>query len=183
MSDQSKLGLGKIITEPQSRDAIHIAVAPVVAAQILRPGEHVGLFEDGKAALDAKPIGIVDPFLKGRVLTGQTFWLYLYPGSITSLRHEWTHPAFKVEEVTLQIASRRWIENWCARIPLAYEAVMEGAADYVRDREAGGYGEFLCFGGLLEGEYVPDEFWTHYQIVTGKKVHEDHQGTFFTCSC
>lgn len=49
MSDQSKLGLGQIITSQQERDAIHIAVAPVTAAEKLNPGDHVALTQEGEA--------------------------------------------------------------------------------------------------------------------------------------
>lgn len=88
------LHIGSIITTPQLQDAIHIAVAPVVAYRTLRPGEHIGLTEGGEADLFEKPIGIVDPFLTQPVKKGDKFWLFLYPGSITSLKHFWTHPAF-----------------------------------------------------------------------------------------
>jgi hypothetical protein len=91
----SELGIGKLITSDAHRDAIHVAVAPVTAAQELQPGQHVGLRGDGRALATEHPIGIVDPFLHERVPEGQRFWLFLYPGTITSLRHVWTHPAFR----------------------------------------------------------------------------------------
>jgi hypothetical protein len=90
--------LGRLIEDgDRRRDAIHIAVAPVTAAQRLAPGQHVGLVRDGDTELVGPcdcPIGVVDPFLAGLVEPGQRFWLFLYPGTITGLRHVWTHPAF-----------------------------------------------------------------------------------------
>ncbi len=88
--------IGKLIEGADARrDAIHVAVAPVEAAEELGPGRHVAL-RAGKAvhATGDDGIGIVDPFLRAPVLPGQRFWLFLYPNTITSLRHVWTHPAF-----------------------------------------------------------------------------------------
>jgi hypothetical protein len=87
--------LGQPPGENDRRDAIHIAIAPVTAAGELRPGQHVGPLPDGRFGVADKPIGIVDPFLPGPVRDGQPFWLCLYPYTITSLRHVWTHPSFK----------------------------------------------------------------------------------------
>lgn len=90
--------LGQLIVDgDRRRDAIHIAVAPVMAVDRLTPGQHVGLVEEGdleRVGLCDRNIGIVDPFLGAAVEPGQRFWLFLYPGTVTGLRHIWTHPAF-----------------------------------------------------------------------------------------
>lgn len=94
--------VGKLIDGREERDAIHIAVAPVFAAEELSPGQHVGLVEAGNTELAGPcktPLGIVDPFLTSPVPRGARFWLFLYPNTITSLRHDWTHPVFARAEV------------------------------------------------------------------------------------
>ena len=97
--------LGTIIGEGEKRDAIHLAVEPVVAGQSLRPGEHVNLGRraggDAVAWLAAPGhgVGIVDPFLLKPISQGERFWLIVYPRQITSLRHVWSHPSFPEEEI------------------------------------------------------------------------------------
>lgn len=86
------------------RDAVHIALAPVTAVERLRPGQHVGLVQEGNVELVGPcqhNIGIVDPYLTGDVEPGQRFWLCLYPGTVTGLRHVWTHPVFAAAHVAI----------------------------------------------------------------------------------
>jgi hypothetical protein len=87
--------LGTIHTTPQHRDAIHLAVEPVIAGQSLRPGAHI-VVEKGIAYQTefGKGLGIVDPFLADWVKKGEAFWFVMYPRQVHSLRHVWTHPAF-----------------------------------------------------------------------------------------
>ncbi len=88
--------LGQLIEGEAYRDAIHIAIEPLVAPVLLQPGQEIDRFgypqENGKAVL----VGIVDPYLKHPVLPGQRFYLCLFPNTVTSLRHYWKHPAFTI---------------------------------------------------------------------------------------
>ena len=178
------LKLGQIIKTPQQRDAIHIAVAPVLAEDDINPGQHIGVDEKNivrPADGIVKAIGIADPYLRQPLKRGQEFWVFLYPGSIVGLRHDWFHPAFVTNPSADQ--SEAWIRQFAQSVGLDYETMMSGAREWVASRASGVDGEYLCFGGLLEGESVPDEFWPHFESVTGTKVPEEHQGSFFTCSC
>lgn len=93
--------LGKLISGDANRDAVHVAVAPVIAAQDLNPGTHIGFVQDDNMYVGTcdKSIGIVDPFLAHGIKKGSKFWMFLYPQTTTSLSHYWEHPAFKDENV------------------------------------------------------------------------------------
>jgi hypothetical protein len=102
--------LGTIHVRQEYRDAIHLAVEPVIAGQPLKAGDHIYLHEDKAFKVpknSPSALGIVDPFLPSQVKEGQSFWLVVYPRKITSLRHVWSHPSFpetaaEVEPVALQ---------------------------------------------------------------------------------
>ena len=94
--------LGKLADESSERDAVHIAIAPVIAGEDLEPGEDVGFIQGSKTHVTSRTmavIGIVDPFLTGTVRAGQSFYMLLFPNSVTGMRHHWSHPSFKEEEV------------------------------------------------------------------------------------
>lgn len=81
------------------RDAIHVAITPVIAAPDtnLFPGQPFKLDDQGRAVVVAHvndATGVVDPFLKTAVRPGERFYGCLYPGTVTGLRHEWDHAAF-----------------------------------------------------------------------------------------
>lgn len=100
--------VGKLCGSDAHRDAIHVAIAPVYASENLPVGAHValcpGTTDQVYEVTDIdEAIGIIDPFLSGGVRRGDRCWLFLYPGTITSLRHVWSHPAFKVRVPTAQL--------------------------------------------------------------------------------
>jgi hypothetical protein len=128
--------LGALITDAQSRDAIHIAVAPATAAEQLQPGQHVGFVVAGSTEFvgsDAEPyVGIVDPFLMAPVEEGQRFWLCLYPQTVTGIRHHWSHPAFADESGAepLSNASAPSGPSWQTSTVLALARQMRTSGDY-----------------------------------------------------
>lgn len=95
--------LGGPCGDDARRDAIHIAVAPLTLSPDggdAEPGDHFYLDENGHAvatmSLNPKAIGVLDPFYRGgSIPAGSRVWGVLYPGTITGLRHVWTHPAFQ----------------------------------------------------------------------------------------
>ncbi len=180
MSDTLKIG--QLITDEQQRDAVHMAIVPVVASQKLLPGEHVS-FSEGKAYASRiglqEAIGIVDPFLKRGPGIGDRFWLFLYPGSITSLRHDWTHPSFQDEgPKSEKLKAKIQIESFAKSLGVDYDELMEHASDYVRDDD-----NCWCEGGRFESVSVPKDFWKNYEAVTGVALPEGHYGHFFSCLC
>lgn len=178
----NNLRIGSLIWDKgRYRDAIHMAVAPVVAAENLRPGQHVGFVGDDRETVgqSSNPIGVVDPFLRFDVERGQRFWVFIYPNTVTSLRHEWTHPSFPAQEVKSDaVVARQWIESFSGSIGQTYDSLMAAARQWVEDEE---YTYDNTESYKNHWDRFP-EFWKNYEIVTGEKV-KDAEATFFTCSC
>lgn len=181
--------LGKLAESDAQKDAIHVAIAPVTAGETLWPGQRIGV-KDGIGMASDEPCGIVDPFLTGAVYEGQRFYIVLFPGSITSLRHDWTHPQFVQELPTLQqviagekgqsyaqAAAIAWITRFADSIDESYEDVIHHAERYINR------GEYWIEGGRFEGLSMPDEFWGYYETATGKMAPHEDRGRFFSCSC
>jgi len=148
--------LGFIHQYEEQRDAIHLAVEPVEAGQDLEPGDVIQVIqgvaykdndrkEYGQGAVKGKvPMGIVDPFLLNPVKDGERFWCVLWPRTVKSLRHVWTHPDFPSEEEakaeaeaevkvraevvaqTRKDASEQWLRTFCKEndVP-SFERVLE----------------------------------------------------------
>lgn len=173
--------LGTIIGPNEKRDAIHLAVIPVMAKTTVYAGQHVD--REGNPTTPKNSVGIVDPFITEAVYPGATFWLIIKPRMITSLRHVWVHPDFPDElEADVHVveavpASEQYIRDLAESVGLSYGRLIDAASGYLK------YGSYVTGGAEMEGAYVPDEFWTHYENVTGETVIEADRGSFFSCSC
>lgn len=190
--------IGRIIKpeEESGRDAVHFALFPAVAGQDLTRA-NVVYMEGGVAHCfnpARKSVGIVDPFLMHGVKKGEKFWVFLFPNTISGLRHVWSHPDFPevgAEGLTKEKPSKNktleeqcveqaiaWMKNHADKnTHLSYVALMNAADDYLET------GEYYHLGQDTTGYECTDEFWDNYEIIRGVKVKPDDRGHFFSCSC
>lgn len=173
--------LGTLIDSTAQRDAIHIAIAPVTAGARLAPGTHVGFLGDGEnVGVCNAPIGIVDPFLERAVNRGERFFLCLYPRTITSLRHEWTHPSFSTVGIrTPEIAAAiKRLTDFGSNIGWTYERVLETLTEAIETGGAHG-GDDTTADNFNDNKA---DLMAAAAVITGK-VPKDIEGTYFSCAC
>lgn len=190
----SEIKLGHIIESIAERDAIHVAVAPVEAAGFLKAGQHVGL-RDGKAIWmpPGDGLGIVDPYLTKDVNPGERFWLFLYPNTVTGMRHHWAHPAFGRDDVAAQknetpkqAISRAWLTDFAKRLTEAdrWEDEEPRCVLTYEDMLEAGKNRDFCLP-FDTPDFVWDEsemFWHHYGVVTGDLSRNGGHSPF-RCAC
>lgn len=203
MSHDTKLGT--VPTENDGRDAVHIAILPMRAAQFLPSGCPVKLNKNGDA-IPCDPedaVGVVDPFLtKAQIFEGELFWLCLYPKTITSLRHVWEHPSFplsfsgsispekakatipKTEIITPKRKSEKWLEQYVRQHCPYWEHESDGG--YSRFLANVKYDKMIFYNGsdchsLSEVEDA-DELFRHLSIILDMRIDANYFDTF-TCSC
>lgn len=198
--------LGILIGPTHRRDAIHIAVAPVIAAEDLKPGDHIGFVQEPqnktrrivmdttsslvtskeKVGKVKNPIGIVDPFLNAKVKAGERFYLCLYPQSVTGMRHEWQHPAFMdeverqaYEDESEKAKSIKWLRDYAVRINVYDdpEAAYDRLINGLKNGNLFAHGSYLHSFSELDD---PEDLKRHAENVLGIKI--DWNNTIFSCS-
>ena len=170
------ISLGHLITEGARRDAIHIAIMPVVAAENLQPGDRVGIHDRNRRMVGMSrenAIGIIDPFLWKGPRMGEECWMLLFPNTVTSLRHEWEHPSLAEDSTPSEV----WMRDFATRIDVPFLELIQAGRDYLR------VGSYIVKGdesflGLWDPAY-----WIHFEVITGTVVPLDIRRTFFSCSC
>lgn len=190
MAGEPKIG-ALLKNKHAERDAIHIAVAPVTATEELRPGQHIGFVIDGNTNLvGGNPetfIGIVDPYLDQVIREGDAFWMMLYPQSITSLRHNWSHPAFGAsQEPDDMTRAEHRLREAADDMGLSYRDVMHASKRWLETGET-----WVQYGGESAQDYMYDnekrkQFWADYEIVMGGKLPSDfdiEDAQPYSCSC
>ena len=183
MSDTQHL-LGMLVDGNPERDAVHIAVVAVTAGERLLPGNRIGIVDGVATCHTTKVLGIVDPFLTHMVCEKERCWMFLLPNTITSLKHNWTHPDFdaataEAPPLVSTTASEKWLRDFCERSDCPdYDTVIAAATG---KGEKQWHDDYLHFEGQDAHGEIPPEFWGHVEVVTGKKIKD--RATYFSCSC
>lgn len=157
--------LGKSPSPNEGRDAIHIAVIPQIADRVMYPGEHL-------------VHGIVDPYRTLTVRPGDTYWLLLYPQTITSLRHEWVHPAFPNTEPASKETPQKVIQRFAGRCDLSYLEMLEIGRGYLINGDS-------YYDNDLNALHSSDDWNEFYNAVAeleGLTPVTDHYPPF-SCAC
>lgn len=192
MSEQ--LGIGKVITSEQHRDAIHVPVMPIILGKGMEPGTRVYI-RDGKAyPSHGFAVGVIDPFLDGWEAEGKQVWLFLFPGSIKTLRHEWTHAGIDspAKPSPTKEESEAWLREFVktADCPDFDDLVAAATGRNLNTVDEEYYpcaysndGEYLHFSGRDAHGEIPPEFWDHVENFMGVKIGTGERATYFSCSC
>jgi hypothetical protein len=184
--------LGQVPFAEAKRDAVHVAVVPATAGQRLFPGQRVFLYA-GKAQpensqFNPRCIGIVDPYRLGPVYPDAKFWLCLLPGSVTGMRHQWSHPLFDEEETPPAIGAaveataefkekmtaKGWLEGFATSHGLSMQELEECVREGVANPEEAG----MPFDSWDEEEM--EDLWQRCEIYFG--VRPPDRATF-RCAC
>lgn len=184
MAVQYTPNLGGTPDDHAARDAIHVAVVPVVAAKRMVPGEKTGLDAKGKADPSIKPmIGVVDPFRANCVEPGESFWLCMFPNTVTNLRHAWAHPAFPTPESEThadKTLSEAWLREYAKKVK-PYQEPEDAYRNLLKDLRDNS----LNFDGheahSLDEVENKGELVYHGSMVIGKPI--DIENLFVSCGC
>lgn len=197
--------IGKKLIGGEQRDAIHIAIMPVVVGEkYISAGEEVGLVYGTKNTVKRKDsiygietIGVIDPFLKDwDIKEGDVVWCFLKPGTITGLRHEWIHPGIDNQQPPKNEAEK-WLREFADKWNFDYDEMIgiASAGTVKKTMSLGSLGshtfdsEYIVARGIdlhsrdeLGADY--ELFWQHMEALTGQKFDAQHREKVgWSCTC
>lgn len=182
MKDETLESIGTVLTRTMPRDAVHFAVVQAVAATALKPGTSVWVTD--RRTMMAAPcapkerLGIVDPFLAVPLKGGQSFWIFLNPGSITSLKHFWTHPG--LPELHPSGLHHKDAEDFLRECAERFGSTFEELLEEIR-------GGRVTVGMNQDFADDPEQlkkFWDSAEIILGETFDGGHRArAYFSCAC
>ena len=183
------------------RDAVHIAIVPLVAGCDLYPGHPFRLSHGTTdVAISAQyhekeAVGITNPFLGPnhyRIRKGDRFYGVLWPGTVVGMKHHWKHPAF--DEVTpCDNEHVAWLRKFSEKWGFVHEEMMVAATRKYQEGEEAGDDRWdddyiVAYGRDLHGTEDFElgeeaEFWDHIKALTGVDPEVQKKHVSWSCSC
>lgn len=188
MSNETQDKIGTILQQYEPRDAVHVAVFSAYCDYALNRGDRVKLvpgFNNKVIKSDDEGIGVVDPFLLTPVYEGQIFYVFMYPNTIISLNHNWTHPSFLKNEdpKTNMGEAEKWLRAFCLMNLADFDELIPAVLECTNRSNGPHFGTDRGADLLREKDY---EFWHYIEQYTGNKFSEDHRelvANNTSCAC
>jgi hypothetical protein len=189
--DDTLKKLGTVRAKDEGRDAIHLAVVTLQALErfVVPPIGNLWVDHLGKPApTPASAVGIIDPFLpRGTLIEkGEWFFVYLKPGSISGLRHVWSHEAFpEGQKDALKEAkekAERRVRDWCRETD-TYGLDYQTCIELFEEGESGSFrldGIAIYSSDEATGE-IPSSILDDIELIIGKPLASRPE--FFRCAC
>jgi hypothetical protein len=189
MSDAQQ-NIGKLIEGEAFRDAIHIAILPAIAGEDIQPGDQLKFaYGSTEKVMRWSPyhendrpeayIGIADPFIytgwEG-IGTGQRFYMFVKPNTVTGMRHHWHLPAVDEAQPPTDDVDELWLRQYCEKHGYAYEDLLSAAQ---------GEQEYVTSYGVDNHKSKPEpEVWEHLEGVLKKPIPQQiRESVHYSCSC
>lgn len=168
--------LGKHPEELGVKDAIHVAIVSVRAAQLLQPGQRCTMNEFNEAVAHPKGEGVVDPFLRHAVTRGENFQFLLDQTEVPNVRHMWDHPKISFAAPTRPPVMNKTIEHAAQLFGVTYQQIMADAAYAVEKWSGATYSGKLSADEMKtllidieegDAEFESSDFWSEWADETG----------------
>lgn len=125
--------LGKTPDEAGIKDAVHVAIVSVRAAEHIARGQRFKLNEFNEAVADKKGFAVVDPFRKSDVTRGDVFWGLLDQREVPNVRHVWEHPEIKEFTPTREPQKNKYLSECAEKLKVSYTELMSSISQMVND--------------------------------------------------
>lgn len=181
MSIETQAKIGKLLDKGEKRDAIHIAVLPVVCDMDMKPGSRVAVElvgDEYHAYVDkTSGIGVLDPFLSDQVTRGSRCYVFIDPLTVVGMRHDWSHPALEVLPRVAKAKAEMRITEIAEANGMTFDLLMEAAREWVE------HGEVYTLDDSQGGLGIPSDFWDHYEVLTGMRIATIGRENFLDEGC
>lgn len=165
--------LGKTPDELGTKDAIHTAIVAVRAGLPIYPGSKCRMDEDREAVPDDKGDGVADPFRRGVILAGDSFWLLMNQDAVPNVQHVWEHPTIDFRPPTCEVQRNATIAAEAEKFGVTYEQIMEAAAYVVeRNRPAKYLGNLSVDELQTANDDLSDQPWEFWGEWSAESLHE-----------